>query len=152
MPYFNGDQIADTLVSRGWAPQKVEFITDSNYVRKTWMKTRVRDNVKAFFIYYEFTRDSSENYIIYQFTDRPSFLNYKKEIVKMGYKLLTKKARKKLKATDKITLLGKEDLFYSEKTGATTIIEDAFYLGLNAFMIYSFKANSAIAKHLFLRG
>ena len=96
-PYYNSNQIADSLVAKGWKPKNVELINDSNYVRKTWAKTREKDNVKSFFIAYEFTKDTSENYIIYQFTDRPAFLRYKTDIVKAGYKILTKKGRKKIK-------------------------------------------------------
>ncbi len=147
-PYYNSERIADSLIKNGWETKRVELIADSNYIRRTWVKGRVKDNVKSYFIFYEFTKDSSENYIIYQFSDRPAFLSYKSELKKIGYKLMNKKSRMKMKNTDIITYNEKEDIFYMEKNNAVTIVEEVFIYGLNSFLIYSYKSNSAIAKYI----
>ncbi len=147
-PYYKAEAIADSLSKKSWEPKNVEFITDSNYVRKTWMKPGTKGYGKSYFIHYEFTKDTSENYIIYQFANRTDFTNYKSDLKKAGYKLMSNKSRKKMMNTEKITLNGKEDIFYLEKTGSVSIVEDAFVYGLNSFLFYSYKSNSAIAKYI----
>src|SRR4051812_22600404 len=75
-PYYQSNKIADTLTSKGWESKNVELITDSNYIRKTWVKAGIKGYGKSYFIHYEFTKDTSENYIIYQFANRNDFLKY----------------------------------------------------------------------------
>ena len=147
-PYYPYEQVGDSLIKRGWEIKKVEFVSDSNYVRRVWSKSRPKDNVKTYVIYYEFTKDTSENYIIYQFSEKQSFQDYKSDLKKKGFKIMTKKSRLKMKNTDIITYNDKEDIFYNDKKNTLVIVEDVFLFGLNCFLIYTYKSSSAIARYI----
>lgn len=148
-PHQDADSISMQLVAKGWEASNIEFITDSNFVRRTWRIKNTYDDLKSYLILYEYTSDNSENHIIYQFSNRDTFKKYKTDLVEKGYKLLIeKKGKKKSKKHDKHMVRETDEAFYSDKKTSILNISEVFFYGMNTFMIYSYKTNSALGKNL----
>jgi len=141
------DEVGAQLEKAGWKKNNIEFVPDSNFVRRSWELSVKSKGAKSYFLHYEFTKDTSENYIIYQFSDRDAFLNYKKELKSKGYKLLSSGKSKKKKKRDENIHKENEDLFYHEKKQMLTVVKEAFYYGLFSFLVYSYKPGSVMAIH-----
>src|SRR5205814_7026204 len=83
-PHKDPDFISEQLIKKGWEANNIEFITDSNFVRRTWAVKNGYDDLKSYLILYEYTSDTSENHIIYQFSSRQTFNTYKEELKTKG--------------------------------------------------------------------
>jgi hypothetical protein len=146
-PLMQADHIGAELLKSGWTVRNLEFVPDSNFVRRSWEIKNKRTEVKEYFIHYEFTRDTNENYIIYQFGDRDVFLKYKEQLKSKGYKLISEGKTRKRKKKEQDVQKEKDDLFYNEKQKTLTVVKEVFFYGLYSFMVYSYKPNSVIAQH-----
>lgn len=147
--YKSIDEMAAILEKSGWEQRSVEMVTDSNFVRRTWKLENKMGGADSYFIYYDFIKDTSENYIVYQFSDRATLENYRTDLKAKGYKLY--KPKKKKKDPENDVNKEKEEVYYIEKKHAIVIVKELFLYGLNSFVIYPYKPNSAIAKEM-LRG
>lgn len=148
-PHQEEDSISIQLAAKGWEASNIEFITDSNFVRRTWRVKNTYDDLKSYLVLYEYTSDPSENHIIYQFSNRDAFKKYKADLVEKGYKLLVeKKGKKKSRKHDKHMVRETDEAFYSDKKTSILNISEVFFYGMNTFMIYSYKTNSALGKNL----
>ena len=148
-PHQDADSITLQLVAKGWEASNIEFITDSNFVRRTWRVKNTYDELKSYLILYEYTSDPAENHIIYQFSSRETFKTYKEQLVGKGYKLLIeKKGKKRSKKHDKDMIKEVDEAFYSDKKTSILDISEVFFYGMNTFMIYSYKTGSALGKNL----
>jgi len=141
---LSSEQLNDSLEKFGWKKTNVELITDSNFIRHNWELKPKMSGAEFYFLFYEFTKDSSENYVIYQFSERTDFDRFKKDFQHRGYKQLTPKKSKKKNAIHK----EHETLFYSKKTQSLIVVKETFNYGLFSFLIYSYKPNSSISKLL----
>jgi hypothetical protein len=148
-PHQDADSITLQLVAKGWEASNIEFITDSNFVRRTWRVKNAYDDLKSYLILYEYTSDPSENHIIYQFSNRETFKKYKDDLTGIGFKLLVeKKSKKKSRKHSKDMFREVDEAFYSDKKTSIVNISEVFFYGMNTFMIYSYKTNSALGKNL----
>jgi hypothetical protein len=149
-PHKDPDYISEKLKAKGWEATNIEFITDSNFVRRTWGIKNAYNDLSSYLILYEYTNDTSENHIIYQFSNREVFGNYKKELKDKGYKLLIEKKNKKpsKKKKDKHMYREIDEAFYSDKKTSIVNVSEVFFYGMNTFMVYSYKTHSALGKHL----
>lgn len=140
-PLLSSDQLNDSLDKFGWKKTNVELISDSNFIRHSWELKPKMSGAEFYFLFYEFTKDTSENYIIYQFSDRADFVKFKKDFQNRGYKQLSNKSKKKNNVHKE-----HETLFYSKKTQSLIVVKETFYYGLFSFLIYSYRPNSSISK------
>ncbi|MBP7808329.1 MAG: hypothetical protein KA163_03455 [Bacteroidia bacterium] len=148
-PHQDPDTITQQLVAKGWEASNIEFITDSNFVRRTWAVKNKYDDLKSYLILYEYTSDTSENHIIYQFSSRQTFQGYKSDLKTKGYKLLVeKKNKKRSRKKDKDMVKEVDEAFYSDKKTSIINISEVFFYGMNTFMIHSYKTHSALGKNL----
>ena len=148
-PHQDADSITVQLVTKGWEASNIEFVSDSNFVRRTWRVKNSYDDLKSFLILYEYTGDPAENHIIYQFSSRETFKNYKEQLVGKGYKLLIeKKSKRRSRRHDKDMFKQVDEAFYSDKKTSILNISEVFFYGMNTFMIYSYKTESALGKNL----
>lgn len=143
-PLLSAEQINDSLEKFGWEKTNVELITDSNFIRHNWELKPKMSGAKSYFLLYEFTKDTTENYIIYQFSERADFVRFKKEFQNKGYKQVNNGKSKKKNHIHK----EHETLFYSKKTHSLVVVKETFNYGLFSFLIYSYKPNSSISKLL----
>ncbi|MCE3260775.1 MAG: hypothetical protein K0S12_2416 [Bacteroidetes bacterium] len=150
-PNTSQDTIDSKLKAKGWETHNVEFVTDSNLVRRSWIIANKYNDLKSYLQLYDFTKDSEENNISYQFSDRKTYESYGEQLKKMGFKELTSKKKKKKKKEDKNLYKEKEQLYYSEKRNSLVSLKEIFVYGMNAFVIYSYKASSRTAKDLMQR-
>jgi hypothetical protein len=146
-PLIQPEQTGAELLKAGWTVRNLEFVPDSNFIRRSWEIKNRKTAVKEYFIHYEFTRDTNENYIIYQFGDRDVFLKYKEQLKSKGYKLISEGKARKRKKKEQDVQKEKDDLFYNEKQKTLTVVKEVFFYGLYSFMVYSYKPNSVIAQH-----
>lgn len=149
-PHQDADSITLQLAAKGWEASNIEFVTDSNFVRRTWRVKNSYDDLKSYLVLYEYTSDPAENHIIYQFSNRQTFSSYKDELKGKGYKLLIEKKSKKKRSRrrDKDMVKEIDEAFYSDKKTSIINISEVFFYGMNTFMIYSYKTNSALGKNL----
>lgn len=148
-PHQDPDSITIQLTAKGWEASNIEFITDSNFVRRTWRVKNSYDDLKSYVILYEYTSDPAENHIIYQFSNRDTFKKYKEDLKGIGYVLLVeKKGRKRSRKHNKDMVKEIDEAFYSDKKTSIINISEVFFYGMNTFMIYSYKTNSALGKNL----
>lgn len=145
-PFFKGDDLSEFLEKKGWEKYNYEIVKDSNFVRRTWRYSNKTSGTDSYFAYYEFTKDTMENYIVYQFSDRKSLDIYRSELKNKGYKML--KAKKTNKKDETVVNNEKEENYYHEKKQALFVVKEVFLYGLNSFLIYSYKPKSAIVKHI----
>lgn len=143
------DSIQKVLTGLGWTKDNAQFVPDSNFVRRTWSITIKESAIKSYVLHYDFQNEPEENYVVYQFPDRPAYKKFKKDIQEQGYKQLNGgKSRKKGKSKAENIHKEKEDLFYNEKTKRLTVIKEVFFYGLFSFLVYSYLPNSAMAEHV----
>lgn len=148
-PHQDADSITIQLVAKGWEASNIEFVTDSNFVRRTWRIKNTYDDLKSYLILYEYTSDPAENHIIYQFSNRETFKKYKDDLKTIGYTLLVeKKGKKKSRKHNKDMVKEIDEAFYSDKKTSILNISEVFFYGMNTFMIYSYKTNSGLGKNL----
>jgi hypothetical protein len=147
-PHQSPDYIGEKLKSKGWEATNIEFITDSNFVRRTWGIKNAYNDLSSYLILYEYTTDTSENHIIYQFSNREVFKGYKEQLKTKGYKLLAEKKNRKGKKKDKHMYREVDEAFYSDKKTSIVNISEVFFYGMNTFMVYSYKTYSALGKNL----
>jgi hypothetical protein len=151
-PKLSQDKLESELKAKGWQTHNVEFVTDSNLVRRSWIISNKYNDLKSYVQLYDFLKDNDENNISYQFSDRKTYDNYKEDLKKSGFKEITKsKKKKKKKGEDKNIYKEKEDLYYSEKKNSLVSLKEVFVYGMNAFVFYSYKGNSRTAKDIILR-
>lgn len=143
-PLLSAEQLTDSLEKFGWKKTNVELITDSNFIRHSWELKPKISGAEFYFLLYEFTKDTTENYIIYQFSDRADFVQYKKDLLNKGYKQVNNGKSKKKNNVHK----EHETLFYAKKTQSLVVVKETFNYGLFSFLIYSYRPNSAISKLL----
>jgi hypothetical protein len=146
-PLAPAEKISSDLVKGGWHANNIEIVPDSNFIRRSWETEYKKSGVKWYFLFYEFTKDTSENYVVYQFSDKDAFLNYKKELKDKGYKWLNPEKKKRRKNADDNFKKEKDDLFYHEDRHSLTVVKEVFLYGLYSFLVYSYRPHSAIAKH-----
>jgi hypothetical protein len=150
-PHKDADYISEKLKTKGWEATNIEFITDSNFVRRTWGIKNAYNDLSSYLVLYEYTSDTAENHIIYQFSNREVFGNYKKELKDKGYKLLVEKKSKKAgskKKKDKHMYREIDEAFYSDKKTSILNVSEVFFYGMNTFMVHSYKTHSALGKNL----
>ena len=149
-PHKDPDYISEKLKAKGWEATNIEFITDSNFVRRTWGIKNAYNDLSSYLILYEYTSDTAENHIVYQFSNREVFGNYKKELKEKGYKLLVEKKNKKprRKKKDKHMYREVDEAFYSDKKTSIVNVSEVFFYGMNTFMVHSYKTRSALGKNL----
>jgi len=149
-PHQSPEYIAEKLKAKGWETTNIEFITDSNFVRRTWGIKNAYNDLSSYLIMYEYTSDTAENHIIYQFSNREVFQNYKKTLKDKGYKLLVEKKKKGNKPRNKDKHMYREidEAFYSDSKTSILNVSEVFFYGMNTFMIYSYKTHSALGKNL----
>jgi hypothetical protein len=139
--------VGEHLVFRGWSEHGYEINKDSGFVRRTWMVQNKYNDLKSYFQYYISDADSSENYTIYQFSDRETFNSYRNELKRMGYKLQSdKKKRKKKKDKDKNKYKDKEELYLADKKNSLVSVKEVFLLGFNTFLVSTYNSKSRIGK------
>jgi hypothetical protein len=149
-PHKDPDYISSKLKAKGWEATNIEFITDSNFVRRTWGIKNAYNDLSSYLVLYEYTSDTAENHIIYQFSNREVFGNYKKGLKDKGYKLLVEKKNKKTnrKKKDKHMYREVDEAFYSDKKTSILNVSEVFFYGMNTFLIHSYKTHSALGKNL----
>lgn len=149
-PHKDADYISEKLKAKGWEATNIEFITDSNFVRRTWGIKNAYNDLSSYLILYEYTSDTVENHIIYQFSNREVFTNYKAQLKDAGYKLLAEKKNKKSnkKKKDKYMYREIDEAFYSDKKTSILNVSEVFFYGMNTFMVHSYKTHSALGKQL----
>lgn len=143
-PRTEASIVGDNLTKKNWNQHGYEVNKDSGFVRMTWMIKNNYNDLKSYFQYYQSDADSIENYIIYQFSDREVFNNYKGSLKSMGYKLQSGKKKKKKKEKNKYK--DKEDLFLNDKNSSLLSLKEVFLLGFNTFLVTSYNSKSRIAK------
>jgi hypothetical protein len=145
-PLMSADEVSTSLENSGWKKHNIEFVPDSNFVRRSWELSNRKGEPKSYFLYYELISDSAENYIIYQFSDRNAFVTYKKELKSHGYKLMpAEKSNKKRRKGEEISK-DVEDFFYLDSSRSLVVVKETFYYGLFSFLIYVYRPNSAFAQ------
>ncbi|MCE3227771.1 MAG: hypothetical protein K0S32_2322 [Bacteroidetes bacterium] len=149
MPTISQEKIETNLESKGWKTRNVEYVTDSNLVRRSWMIDNKYNTLKSYVQLYDFLKDNEENTISYQFSDRKAYDEFKELMKKTGFKEISKpKKKKKKKNEDKNIYKEKEDLYYSEKKNSLISLKEVFVYGMNTFVLYSYKASSRTAKDI----
>jgi hypothetical protein len=148
-PLISTDEINKQLTEEGWSKSSMQFVTDSNFIRRTWEVNIKSSNIKSYLLHYEFPNEPGEGYVIYQFPDRANYKKMKKEILDLGYKQLNGgKPKKKNKGKQENIHKEKEELYYNEKTKRLTVIKEVFFYGLFSFLVYTYKPNSSVAEHV----
>jgi hypothetical protein len=149
-PHYHADQLSDSLEKKGWKKHNLEFVTDSNYVRRTWAIQNTYNDLKSYFLLYDFVNDTAENYTVFQFSNRKDFTEYKNSFKKAGFKELTQKSKgkKKRKKNQKNIYEEKEEIFYSEKLRSVVQIKEIFVYGMFSFLVNSYKTSSGIGKNI----
>ena len=150
---FNGsDKTGETLKAKGWESTNNEFISDSDLVRKTWSIENKYNDLKSHVQFWEFNSKAEDNHVSYQFSDRKTYDNYITELKKRGYKDFFPRSKKKKKKKGDPNLYKENDEPYiNEKTNSLVVVKEVFLYGMNAFMLYSYKADSKTARYLILQ-
>jgi len=149
-PHVNADKLSETLEKKGWKKNTLEFVTDSHYVRRTWVINNTYNDLKSYVLLYDFINDTTENHIIYQFSDKNAFNQFKTQFKKAGFKELKQKnknKKKERKNQGKNIYEEKEEVYYSEKHHSVIEIKEVFVYGMFSFVIYSYKSYSGIGKN-----
>lgn len=149
-PTNTQEELAWLLNKKGWSNHNFEMKSDSNFNRRTWVIENTYNDLKSYFISYEYITDTSENYIIYQFADRPAFKNYFIALKEKGFKKSSVKSKSKRK-NKKDNHKEIEEIYYSEKYNSIIVLKDVFFYGMNTFLVYSYKYKSAIGKNILHR-
>jgi hypothetical protein len=149
-PSMNADALSDSLEQKGWKKNAIELVNDSNYIRRTWVIANTYNNLKSYILLFDFINESSENYVVYQFSNKKAFEDYKALFKKANFKELTQKSKgkKKKKKNQKNIYEEQEEIYYNEKLGSVIQIKEVFVYGMFSFLINSYKAYSAIGKNI----
>ncbi|MCE3260774.1 MAG: hypothetical protein K0S12_2415 [Bacteroidetes bacterium] len=59
-PRLNADDISEKLVKKGWHVNSLEFVTDSHFVRRTWMIPNSFNDLKSYVLFYDFVNDKQD--------------------------------------------------------------------------------------------
>jgi hypothetical protein len=149
-PRLNADVISEKLVSKGWNVNSLEFVADSHFVRRTWMVPNNYNDLKSYVLFYDFTNDTSENHLIYQFSDKKILSGYQTQLDKAGFTHLKQKSKGKKNRKEKIdpgVYKEKTEVYYSEKHITVIELREVFIYGMNSYLVYTYKANSGIGKN-----
>ncbi|MGZ3899139.1 MAG: hypothetical protein ACXVNQ_02335 [Bacteroidia bacterium] len=152
LPFAGPEKTDSILKSKGWTTHNLEFVGDSNLIRKTWSINNKYNDLKSYVQYWEYTQKPEENHIAYQMSERKAFELYVKELKKLGYKEFNGKRKKKKKKGDPNLYKEQDEPFINEKTNSLVDLRTVFLYGMNSFMIFSYKAESRTAKILFSQG
>jgi hypothetical protein len=140
--FISTDDIEESLLKDGWKRRSLQVVPDSNLIKRSWDVTIKDDGIKSYVLHFEFSKDTGENYIIYQFADRNQFHQIKKELKEMGFKHLNEKSGRKSKSKKENIHKEKEDYFFNEKTQTLNVVKEVFFYGMFSFLVYSYKPNS----------
>lgn len=144
------EDLSNFLTKKGWSNYNFETKNDSNFNRRVWVIENPYSDLKSYYIHYGYFIDTTENHTIYQFSDRPAFNAYHETLKSMGFKSNKPKSKKKNKK-DKDQHKEIEDIYYSEKHNSVIVLKDVFFYGMNTFLVYSYKYNSAIGKNVTIK-
>lgn len=149
-PHLNADKLSETLENKGWKKNTLEFIADSHYVRRTWVIPNTYNDLKSIILFYDYINDTTENHLIYQFSDKKAFEAYAGQFKKEGFKELNPKKKKKRRRKNqgKNIYEEREEVYYSEKHKSVIEIKEVFVYGMFSFLIYSYKSYSGIGKNV----
>lgn len=148
-PALGMDKTEANLKEKGWESYNVEFITDSNLVKKTWVIANKYNDLKSYVQYYDFQKKPDENYMWYQYSDRKAYETMMADLKKAGYKNLSAKSKKKKRKKDNPYLYKeKQDLYLSDQNKSLIVLREIFVYGMNAFVVYSHPSKSQIAMDL----
>lgn len=143
------DKTEASLKAKGWESYNVEFKTDSNLVKKTWVIANKYNDLKSYVQYYDFQKKQDENYMWYQYSDRKAYEVIISDLKKMGFKNLSEKSKKKKRKKDNPNLYKeKQDLWLSDQKKSLIVLREVFVYGMNAFVIYSHSSKSQTAMDL----
>lgn len=145
----SADRVEETLMKDGWKRYAMQVVPDSNLVKRSWSVMVKEDATKSYLVYWEFSKDTAENYVVYQFSDRAQYNNYRKELKSEGYKLLKpgKSSKKNKQKQDDVTN-EKVDNYYNQKTKTLVVVKEVFTYGLFSFLTYAYRPNSQFAENL----
>lgn len=149
-PHLTADKLSETLEAKGWKKNTLEFVTDSHFVRRTWVIPNSYNDLKSIVLLYDYINDTTENHLIYQFSDKKAFEGYAPQFKKAGFKQLTPKKKKKRRRKNrgKNIYEEREEIYYSEKHKSVIGIREVFVYGMFSFLIYSYKSYSGIGKNV----
>jgi hypothetical protein len=148
-PFIGPEKTEEKLKAKGWENSNIEFVADSDLVRKTWSVDNKYNDLKSYVQFWEFNRQVEDNHISYQFSDRKTFEKYLVELKKSGYKESLPKSKKRKKKKGDPNIYKEIDVPYiNEKTNSLIVLREVFLYGMNAFMLYSYKAESKTAQYL----
>lgn len=148
-PGVQQEALSDIIIKKGWSNYNFEIKADSNFNKRTWIKENPYNNLKSYIIHYDYLTDTAENYIIYQFADRSVYKNYISKCKELGFKQHNAKSRNKKKSKkEKGDYKEIEEIYYSPKYNSTLIFKDVFFYGMNTFLVYSYRYNSAFSKNI----
>lgn len=144
---LNQEELSSLLIKKGWSNYNFETKNDSNFNRRVWIIENPYSELKSYYIHYGYFVDTTENHTIYQFSDRNSFNGYHETLITLGFKSYKSKSKKKSKK-EKDQHKEIEEIYYSEKHNSVMVLKDVFFYGMNTFLVYSYKYNSAIGKNV----
>ncbi|MBK9284516.1 MAG: hypothetical protein IPM51_09385 [Sphingobacteriaceae bacterium] len=143
------DFIETTLLKENWKRRSLEIVPDSNLVKRSWEVMIKGESIKSYVLHFEFTKDTIENYVVYQFSEREEYKQIKKKMKSMGYAHLnSEKRRKRAKTKDEHIHSEKEDYYYNKNTKSLIVVKEVFFYGLFSFLVYSYKPNSLFGDHV----
>lgn len=146
----NADRVEESLLKEGWKRYAMQVVPDSNLVKRSWSVMVKEDATKSYLVYWEFSKDTTENYVVYQFSDRAQYDSYRKSLKSEGYKLLKEgKSNKKSKQKQDNVSNDKVDNYYNQKTKTLVVIKEVFTYGLFSFLTYAYRPGSQYAENLY---
>ncbi len=146
-PGLQQESLSEILIKKGWNNHNFEMKSDSNFNKRIWIKENPYNNLKSYLIHYDYTTDTAENYIIYQFADRSAYKSYLAKCKELEFISVKSKSKKKSKK-DKGDYKEIEEIYYSSYYNSTLIFKDVFFYGMNTFLVYSYRYKSAISKNI----
>ncbi|MGZ4042904.1 MAG: hypothetical protein ACXVNM_14620 [Bacteroidia bacterium] len=151
-PFIGSEKTGEVLKAKGWENSNIELISDSDLVRRTWVIDNKYNDLKSYLQFWEFNSKAEDNHISYQFSDRKTYDTYVGELKKLGYKdFFPRSKRKKKKKGDPNLYKEKDEPYINETTNSLVVVKEVFLYGMNAFMLYSYKADSKTARYLILQ-
>ena len=142
------DFIESELLKEKWSRRSLQIVPDSNLIKRVWEVTMKDDGIKSYVLHFEFNKDTNENYVVYQFSDREQYKESKKKIKSLGFDHLNKgKHKTKKKTKDEHIHLEKEDYYFNKNTRSIIIVKEVFFYGLFSFMVYVYRPDSHFADH-----
>lgn len=143
------ESLSNLLTQKGWSNHNFEMVADSNFNRRTWVKENPNNNLKSYIMHYDFGKDTAENYLVYQFFDRAAVKDFKDFFNDQKFKKIKSKHKKdKKNKHDKNIHKEYTELYYSDVNNSVILLKDVFFYGMNTFLIYSYRFDSAIGKNI----